>query len=89
MQALDALLVINVLNAQSLIDASGNLPDAKTQNPLPTAFFDVDGDNKVLPLDALLVINELNRTGSSEPSDDFFAAVDEFFDEYGRRKNRR
>ncbi len=54
---IDALLVINYLNAFG----SGGLP---TGSPPP--FLDVNADNQVSPVDALLVINALNQQGSAE-----------------------
>jgi hypothetical protein len=52
---LDALLVINELNASG----THSLP-AQRPRPLAPPFFDVSRDGRVSPLDALLVINYLN-----------------------------
>lgn len=53
----DALIVINELNAPEVSDSQGRLPATK---PAHRPFFDADGDQFVAPLDALLVINLLN-----------------------------
>jgi hypothetical protein len=56
---LDALIVINRLNAQG----AGPLPPpVASQSPPP--FYDPSGDNQVTALDALQVINHLNGAGS-------------------------
>jgi hypothetical protein len=55
---IDALLVINLLNAQGPSVPVSTLPD-------PPPYRDVNGDNLITPLDAILVINFLNG-GSGE-----------------------
>ena len=69
---LDALLVINLLNRSgpaSVEPLSVNRSGPGSVEPLfaPTYYPDVNGDRRVTPLDALLVINALNarRTGPS------------------------
>ena len=59
--ALDAVLIINALNASGV----RNLPllPGGTAAPL---FFDVSGDDVINPLNALLVINYLNAGGDGE-----------------------
>ncbi len=59
---LDALQVINQLNTRG--SRSLSLPDlaARIQPPL----LDVDGDGQLLPQDALVVINYLNRVNEAE-----------------------
>ena len=71
---LDALLVINELNASG----THTLPSQRPR-PLAPPFFDVSRDGRVSPLDALLVINYLNahRGGDGEPSDEGDAAEGE------------
>ncbi len=54
---LDALLIINRLNQQSIPDSATRLPSE--------AFFDVSNDGVLSPLDVLLVINELNAAITS------------------------
>jgi VCBS repeat-containing protein len=61
--AIDALLVINLLNSLT----SGNKPVSEL--PAPPPYRDVNGDNFISPVDALLVINYLNThrgTGEGE-----------------------
>jgi hypothetical protein len=58
---LDALQVINHLNASGPGQLALSGPQADVQPPL----LDVDGDGQVLPQDVLLVINYLNRTNNS------------------------
>lgn len=50
---IDALLIINFLNANN---GNGSVADL----PSPPPFRDVNGDNFITPIDVLLVINELN-----------------------------
>ncbi len=57
-QPLDALLVVNELNANGS-HALGPPPDGPP-------YYDVHGDGIVMPLDALLVINYLNDPGGGE-----------------------
>jgi hypothetical protein len=59
---LDALLVINYLNA-NLYGGNGALPPAPA---VPPPFYDVNGDDLVAPLDALLVVNFLNARAAGE-----------------------
>ncbi len=69
--ALDAVLIINALNAEGphrLVD-----PPAGT---IIQVFYDVNGDNFLAPLDAALIINLLNAGGLGEgkgPSEDLIA----------------
>ncbi len=58
---IDALLVINELNARKYQDPVTKRFLPKTDPNLP--FLDVNGDGFSFPIDALLVINELNRQG--------------------------
>jgi len=61
---LDALLVINELNANKFSDPKTHqLVDPTTLPHFDNRFLDTDGDGRVFPIDALLVINELNRRG--------------------------
>ncbi len=57
-QPLDALVVINALNA----GGGGPLPPPNG-NAAPPPYYDTTGDNLLTPLDALLVINHLNGGG--------------------------
>ena len=69
---LDALLVINELNAPQVSDANGVLQPIG-DDPSPP-YVDVDGNDSVSPLDALLIINELNLispTDNEGPIDSF------------------
>ncbi|MHB0956190.1 MAG: Ig-like domain-containing protein [Pirellulaceae bacterium] len=59
--SLDALRIINVLNASG----SADLPTPRPR-PLVEPFLDTSADNKVTPLDALLIINYLNGLGPAE-----------------------
>ena len=56
--ALDALVIINRLNAVGAGDLTG-APDLKNGD----LYYDVTGDNKLTALDALLIINYLNAHG--------------------------
>ncbi|MCC9641439.1 DUF4465 domain-containing protein [Rhodopirellula sp. JC740] len=60
--ALDALMVINRLNA----DGSPDLAIPNDPNELIGKFYDVSGDGKVSALDALKVINYLNQHSNAE-----------------------
>jgi hypothetical protein len=65
----DALLVINFINDGIL--GSNPLPNPPTADfsPPPNGsrfFYDVNGDGFATPIDALLVINQLNQGGSGE-----------------------
>ena len=60
---IDALLVINELNAPGHTDANQKLPVTR---PADAGFLDVDGDGHVFPIDALLVINFLNAQLEAE-----------------------
>lgn len=53
----DALVIINELNARTIADAQGRLPSTK---PPHQPFFDTDGDTFVAPRDALIAINLFN-----------------------------
>ncbi len=58
---IDALLVINELNAPTIRSTSTSvLPPAGTNGFNPPPFVDVNCDNNVTPLDALLIINAIN-----------------------------
>jgi len=57
--ALDALIVINHLNA----NGSQSLPVPPVPSDQPPPFLDCTGDGNVTPLDALQVINDLNDLG--------------------------
>lgn len=57
--AIDALLIINVLNSRS-----GSGPILVSTLPPPPPYVDVNGDYRISAIDALLVINELNRRSS-------------------------
>ena len=63
---IDALLIINVLNApQSLLDSTGRLPPSRpSDSSLP--YLDTNGDGFCAPLDVLLVINFLNGVPAGE-----------------------
>jgi hypothetical protein len=71
-EALDALLVINELNAGSLIAPNGQLPTAPVN---PAYYYDVNGDGFLTALDALQVINALNAGAAEGPDDPVSAAV--------------
>lgn len=58
---LDALLVINHLNAASTAEGEATSPGNAID-----AFLDVNGDDAVSPIDALLVINALNSQQAGE-----------------------
>jgi hypothetical protein len=66
---LDAVLVINQLNASGKIDPAIGLQ--------ATFFGDVTGDMSVTPLDALLIINELNSQASSPTSAILDSTIDD------------
>lgn len=67
---LDALLVINRLNAAGQGDAElDSLPSGPP-------YLDTSGDGQLSPLDALLVINELNRSARVVPANDPSALVE-------------
>ncbi len=67
---LDALLVINYLNARSTLNL--NVRDAGVA--APQRFVDVNRDGQLSPIDALLVINRLNRLRGSGEGE--FAVLD-------------
>ncbi len=57
------MLVINYLNRYGVTDLQVTNITDRTLN-----FLDVNGDNRLAPLDALLVINFINRSpGQTEP----------------------
>lgn len=83
--AMDALIVINELNANGVrqLDTSPNGEfgvngGGETNRPLN--FLDVNGDSSISAFDALLIINRLNSTGATEyelPNPlDWFAEAD-------------
>ena len=57
--AIDALLVINELNARNFSAATGRLPDLRVDSASADILFDTNGDGYVTAADALLVINQL------------------------------
>jgi hypothetical protein len=61
---LDALLLVNLVNRPTLLDAYGRLPEARSMDNLPF-YFDVNGDNHVTPMDILQLINHLNTPPAS------------------------
>jgi hypothetical protein len=68
---LDALIVINYINANS----SGALPPDPAPPTKPEYYYDVDGDDIVAPNDVLQIINELNRRISAAAEGESAAAV--------------
>jgi len=57
----DVLTLINELNAHTIIDAVGRLPNPPVAPNLPPPYYDVSGDGFLSPvLDVLPVINHLN-----------------------------
>ena len=58
---LDALLVVNSINAEG-----GRTLPMQRQRPLTAPFLDVNRDGLVSPLDALLIINRLNQQAGGE-----------------------
>ncbi len=66
-EPIDALIVINQLNAGRIV----TLPSTLSVPIQAYSFIDVDGNNRLQPLDALLIINVLNRQsglGQGEPA---------------------
>ncbi|MCA9225143.1 MAG: hypothetical protein KDA47_06000 [Planctomycetales bacterium] len=59
---IDALLVINALNAGQ----AGSLVHPETSGLLPQRLLDTNGDNELSPVDVLVVVNFLNSGGVSE-----------------------
>ena len=57
---LDALLMINEINARRISAASSQLPPRITASQIDQ-YFDTNGDGVVSPLDALLVMDYLKR----------------------------
>jgi hypothetical protein len=82
----DALILINLLNRRGI----HNLPFP----PTPKPFYDPSGDNRLTPLDALLVINELNRASPEptlaniNPHDQWFAWLADHEDEVIEEEHR-
>lgn len=72
--ALDALQIINELNAKRFMEAgSDQLVDPRLVDVFPDRFFDVNADGRVSAVDALRIINHLNsrdRPASGEPTAD-------------------
>ena len=63
----DVLTLINALNARTIFDATGRLPDPPVAPNTPPPFYDVNGDGYLTPaLDVLPVINYLNGLTSGE-----------------------
>ena len=63
----DVLTLINALNARTIFDAAGRLPDPPVAPNTPPPFYDVNGDGYLTPaLDVLPVINYLNGLTSGE-----------------------
>ena len=61
------LRLINALNARTIFDAAGRLPDPPVAPNTPPPFYDVNGDGYLTPaLDVLPVINYLNGVTSGE-----------------------
>ena len=60
-EPIDALLIINELNAPRYSLTGGSLVDAAGLAVFPIRFFDTVPDGQILPLDALVVINQINR----------------------------
>lgn len=60
--ALDALVVINALND----GGARALPVPPTGTDAPPPFLDVNGDDQLSPLDALMVINHLNEQSGAQ-----------------------
>ncbi len=58
---LDALQIINELNARRLTNNSEFSLPTITDDVAPPPFYDVSNDGRATPFDALLVINHLNR----------------------------
>lgn len=56
---IDVLVGINELNARTVVEADGRLPDRALHPTAP--FWDTNGDGFLAPLDILLVINALNQ----------------------------
>lgn len=67
--ALDALLIINELQRQSLINGPNNELIDINEASIPQNFVDVNGDGRLSALDALQVINELSRQYSTTLSE--------------------
>lgn len=63
----DVLVLINQLNARTLFDATGRLPNPPVPPQTPPPYYDVNGDGFLTPtLDVLPVINFLNGLTSGE-----------------------
>ena len=63
----DVLRLVNALNARTIFDAAGRLPDPPVAPNTPPPFYDVNGDGYLTPaLDVLPVINYLNGVTSGE-----------------------
>lgn len=63
----DVLRLVNALNAGTVFDAVGRLPDPPVAPNTPPPFYDVNGDGYLTPtLDVLPVINYLNGLTSGE-----------------------
>lgn len=69
--AVDALLVINELNARGSFAVAGRSPQTLSAQGQYSSMWDVDGDNFIGPTDAVLIINRLNSGASGEaPAND-------------------
>ena len=67
------LSIVNQLNEPTITDALGRLPKTRpAASTLP--YFDVSGDGLLSPIDALRIINELNRSGDGEGEADELAS---------------
>lgn len=67
---LDALLVINELNAEGSRGLESGPVD-----PQGKSFIDVSGDGELSPLDALMIVNRLNGEGETDPLVTYTAEV--------------
>jgi hypothetical protein len=61
---LDALLVINKLNADGAASVDAVIAEGESSPEISPPFYDVSGDYQITPLDVLLVVNDLNAGGA-------------------------
>ncbi len=66
-EPLDALSIINALNAAMVFDAQGRFISSSELNAGLFGFLDTNADGLLTPLDALIVINALNQSANGEP----------------------